>query len=377
VVVVEDVHWADEATIDLLRFAGRRLREARLLLVVTYRDDDLAADDQLRIALGELVRQRSTRRIGLAPLSAGAVRDLARDSNLEAAALYRLTGGNPFYVTEVLQAGMAEVPDSARDAVLARAAGLSADARQLLDVAALTGARVESRLLEAAAVCPPPAVDELLACGLPAADGRFVRFRHEIARLAVEQAIPGRRRATIHGQILAALRSAGTPDDARLAFHAEGAGDDAAVLRYAPAAARRAARLASHREAVAQFERALRFTVGADAAMVAALYDDLATELGLLDRTEAAADAGQRALELWRTAGDRLREGDSTRRLSGMMRSLCRGQDAETAAQTAVAILESLAPGVELAQAYANLAAQEMLTAVTRRQSRRPGGRSP
>ena len=96
--------------------------------------------------------------------------------------------------------------------------------------------------------------------------------------------------------------------------------------------------------------------------MVAALYDDLATELGLLDRAEAAADTGQRALELWRTAGDRLREGDSTRRLSGMMRSLCRGQDAEAAAQTAVAILESLAPGVEMAQAYANLAAQEMLT---------------
>jgi predicted ATPase len=101
VVVVEDVHWADEATIDLLRFAGRRLREARLLLIVTYRDDDLGADDQLRIALGELVRQRSTRRIGLAPLSAGAVRALARGSDLEAAALYRLTGGNPFYVTEV------------------------------------------------------------------------------------------------------------------------------------------------------------------------------------------------------------------------------------------------------------------------------------
>jgi len=362
VVVVEDVHWADEATIDLLRFAGRRLREARLLLIVTYRDDDLAADDQLRIALGELVRHRSTRRIGLAALSAGAVRALARGSDLEAAALYRLTGGNPFYVTEVLQAGMAEVPDSARDAVLARAAGLSAGARQLLEVAALTGARAEPRLLEAATACRPPAVDELLACGLLAADGRFLRFRHEIARLAVEQAIPVRRRAAIHGQILTALRSAGTPDDAQLAFHAEGADDTAAVLRYAPAAARRAARLASHREAVAQFERALRFTAGADAAVVAALYDDLATELALLDRAEASAGAVQHALELWRTAGDRLREGDSTRRLSGIMRHLCRGQDAETAAQTAVAILEPLAPGVELAQAYANLATQQMLT---------------
>ena len=126
VIVVEDVHWADEATIDLIRFAGRRLRAAAVLLIVTYRDDDLAADDPLRVALGELARQRSTRRISLTPLSADAVQALARGSDLEAAALYRLTGGNPFYVTEVLAAGMTEVPASARDAVLARAAGLSA-----------------------------------------------------------------------------------------------------------------------------------------------------------------------------------------------------------------------------------------------------------
>src|SRR5439155_17500284 len=114
---------------------------------------------------------------------AGAVHELARGSDLEPAALYRLTGGNPFYVTEVLRAGMAEVPASARDAVLARAAGLGADARQLLEVAALTGSRVEAGLLEATAGCPAPAVDELLACGLLTADGGWLRFRHEIARL--------------------------------------------------------------------------------------------------------------------------------------------------------------------------------------------------
>jgi tetratricopeptide (TPR) repeat protein len=134
------------------------------------------------------------------------------------------------------------------------------------------------------------------------------------------------------------------------------------VLRYVPAAARRAARLSSHREAVAQFERALRYAAGADAATVAALYDDLAAELTLLDRAEAAADAGEHALELWRAAGNRRREGDTTRRLSGILRNLCRGQDAEAAAHAAVAVLEPLTASIELAQAYANLAAQQMLT---------------
>src|SRR5215472_16182163 len=77
VVVIEDVHWADEATVDLLRFLGRRLRDAPALLIATYRDDGLAAGDPLRMALGDLATQRSTRRIDLAPLSAGAVRVLA------------------------------------------------------------------------------------------------------------------------------------------------------------------------------------------------------------------------------------------------------------------------------------------------------------
>jgi predicted ATPase len=122
VVVIEDVHWADEATVDLLRFLGRRLRDAPVLLVATYRDEDLTASDPLRAALGEIARQRTTRRVELAPLSADAVRILAGSSGLDAAELYRLTGGNPFYVTEVIQAGMSEIPAAARDAVLARRA---------------------------------------------------------------------------------------------------------------------------------------------------------------------------------------------------------------------------------------------------------------
>src|SRR5258705_1031380 len=104
VVVVEDVHWADEATIDLLRFLGRRLRHAAALLIVTYRDDVLTATDPLRLALGELATQRSTRRVGLAPLSAEAVPVLAGGTGLEADEMHRLTGGKPFYITQVVRA---------------------------------------------------------------------------------------------------------------------------------------------------------------------------------------------------------------------------------------------------------------------------------
>jgi DNA-binding SARP family transcriptional activator/DNA-binding CsgD family transcriptional regulator len=363
VLVVEDIHWADEATLDLLRYLSRRLRGTAALIIATYRDDGLAVADPLRVALGDLGSQRCTRRVGLMPLSPDAVRELASGSGLPAPELYRLTGGNPFYVTEALRSGMAEVPPSARDAVLARAARLSGGSREVLDVAALTGTQVEARLLESVTGCPPSVLDELLESGLLVGDGAWLRFRHEIARLAVAQAVAGHRGQAVHELVLAALRSFGCDDDARLAFHAEAAGDGAAVLRYAPAAARRAARLASHREAAAQYERALRFAAGADPATLAGLHEGLADEVMLLDRWDDAETEGERALELWRDVGDRLREGDALRRLSRIRWNLCRGDEAVVAAEAAVSALEPLGPSVELGRAYATYANQRMLYA--------------
>ena len=352
IVVVEDIHWADEATLDLLRFLGRRIKTSNVMIIATYRDDELAAGDLLLTALGELSRQPATRRIGLAPLSAGAVAELAAASGLDAAGLYRLTGGNPFYVTEVIAAGLDAVPAAARDATLARAAGLSGPARQVLETAALTGTRCEPELLEAAADCPPEAVTTAVGTGLLVDDGGELRFRHEIARLAVEQAIGPRRVGGIHARLLAALEAAGCTDEARLAFHAEGAGDSAAVIRYAPAAAARASSLAAHREAAAQYERAIRFADPADVVTLAGLYDGLAYECSLIDRWPDSAEAGRQALELWRQAGDRRRQGATLFQLSLAMWRLCRGEEMVAAIESAQAILEPLGPGVELAMVY-------------------------
>ena len=363
VLVIEDVHWADEATLDLLRYLGRRLRDVGVLLIATYRNDGLAIGDPLQVALGDLASERSTRRICLEPLSLDAVRTLAGGSGVGSAELHQLTGGNPFYVTEVLRAGMAQVPPSARDAVLARAARLSPGPREVLDIAALTGARVEVRLLESVASCQPSAIDQLLVSGLLVWEGAFVRFRHEIVRLAIAQAVPAYRGQTIHGLVLTELRSFGCEDDARMAFHAEAAGDGAAVLRYAPAAARRAAELGSHREAAAQFERALRFEGAEDPATLAGLYEGLADELPLLDRWAEAGIAAERALALWREAGDRPGEGAALRRLSRIRWNMYLGRDAVAAAEAAISILESLGPSGELARAYATFAGLRMVHA--------------
>ena len=352
VLVVEDVQWADDATLDLLRFLGRRLRDLPVLLVVTFRDDALAPADTLRVALGELTGQRWTRRIDLPPLSPAGVRRLAEGTAYRPEELHRLTGGNPFFLVEVLGARSDEIPASARDAVLSRAARLDELARRALEIASLDGYRVEPTLVGAAAGVDAGTLDELVSAGLLTADGEDLRFRHELSRRAVESAVPPHRRVAGHRALLDALLArACDDDDARLAYHAEGAGDAVLVARFATRAARQAGALGAYRESAAQYERALRFPPD-DSRAMAELFDEYADQLALVDRWPQAAEARQRAIELWQSLGDARREGYDHRKLSSVMWRLCRGPESVAAGERAVELLEPLGDDPELARMY-------------------------
>jgi DNA-binding CsgD family transcriptional regulator len=352
--VVEDVHWADEATLDMLRFLGRRIRDAHVLILVTYRDDSLAPDDPLRVTVGELTTHRTTRRVALGPLTEHAVRQLAADSGLEAAELYRLTGGSPFFVAEVLAASTLGVPGSARDAVFARAASLGEEARRVLDHAALIGTHVATPLLLATTGTSTASLDELLANGILVSDGDGMRFRHEIARQALAQAVAPHRATELHRVLLDALVAGGCEDDARLAFHADACGAGDRVLVHAPRAARNASVMASHREAAAQLERALRYADAADLTTRAGLHDELADELALVERWDDSATTRQAAIDCWREVGDRLHEGASEARLATIMWRLCRGVECVAAGKRARELLEPLGPSEALAGLYAS-----------------------
>jgi len=356
VIVIEDLHWADEATLDLMRFLTRRIRAASVLVIATYRDDWLAPSSPLRLALGDLAARRWARRLEVPPLSVEAVQTMAAGTGLDAGQLYQLTGGNPFYVTEMLEAGTHGVPLSARDAILSRTGRLSDTARQVLETAALMGVRIDAGLL----ADRQSELDELSASGLLVDEGIGLRFRHEIARLAIAQEIPAHRQALIHAGILNALRADGSRDDARMAFHAEGAGDEEAVVRHASLAARRAVDLGSHREAAAQYERALRWAAHSAPSAQAELYTGLAEEATLSDQSQTAADADEQALRLWRLLKDRRHEGESLQRYSLTLKHLCRGDEAVGAAIEAINTLEPLGGTRELARAYVTLASLRM-----------------
>jgi DNA-binding CsgD family transcriptional regulator len=372
VLVLEDLHWGDEGTLDVVRMLGRRAHEGAGQIVATFRDDELDAVHPLRIVLGELATSPGVRRLRLAPLSLGAVRTLAEPHGIDPERLHAITGGNPFYVTEVLGGGAAgPIPPTVRDAVLGRAAGLPDGARAVLDRVAIVPGAAEPALLGGA---PDADVDACLRSGVLREAGAAVAFRHELARLAVEEAIPPRRRAALHREALAALEAAGA-DPARLAHHAEAAGDGAAVLRHARAAAERAARAGAHREAAGQYARALRFAAALGPGERAELLERRSYQCYLTDQIEPAIAARTDALALRRELGDALREGDDERWLSRLNWFLGRNEESERLAAAAVERLAALPPGRELAMAYSNRAQLAML-ATDRAGAQRWGGKA-
>jgi DNA-binding CsgD family transcriptional regulator/tetratricopeptide (TPR) repeat protein len=358
VFVLEDVHWADEATLDVLRLLARRVETVPALIVASYRDDELDRAHPLRIVLGELATSQTVGRLKLDALSPAAVAQLAGPHGVDAEELYHKTAGNPFFVVEALAAEAKEIPDTVRDAIFARAARLSPPAKRLLEAVAIVPPQAELWLLEALAAEAIDGLDECLKSGMLISEPAGVVFRHELARLAVEEAIALNRRVDLHRQALASLADPprGACDLARLAHHAEAAGDVDAVLRFAPAAAARAASLGAHREAAAQYARALRFGDRLPTAERAELLERRARECYLTDQYDDGIAALEQALECRRALGDRLKEGDALHRLSEFLWCPGRTAEAERSARDAVALLEFLPPSRELALAYDNLA---------------------
>jgi len=358
VFVLEDVHWADEATLDVLKLLARRVETVPALVIASYRDDELDRRHPLRLVLGELATSRPVVRLKLAALSPAAVVELAEPHAVDADELYRKTAGNPFFVVEALASQAEEIPDTVRDAVFARAARLSPSPQQPVEAVAVVPQRAELWLLEALAGEAIDGLDECLTSGMLASEPAGVAFRHELARLAVEESIALNRRVGLHRQALVALTDppGGGPDLARLAHHAEEAGDVEAVLGFAPAAAVRAASLGAHREAAAQYARALRFGDRLGPAERAELLERRSGECLVIDQYDEGIAGLEQAVECRRALGDRLKEGDALRRLSEFLWCPGRTAEADRTARDAVALLEDLPPGRELALAYANLA---------------------
>jgi DNA-binding CsgD family transcriptional regulator/tetratricopeptide (TPR) repeat protein len=354
IAIFEDVHWADEATLDLLLFIGRRIGQTAALLLLTYRDDELSPRHPLHTLLGDLVSSATMWRIPLPRLSAQAVQALVGEQAIDADELYQQTGGNPFYVTEVLANPESGIPATVRDAVLARAARLSTSGYAVLEAAAVIGQRVEPRLLALVTGAETYAVEESMAVGMLHGQEGLLVFRHELARETILRTISPHRRQALHRLVLDALKSSpATRDDlARLVHHAEAAGDREAILAYAPEAAHQASKAGAHRGAAALFKLTLEYAEDMPIQDRAALWEAYSLECDVIDQRPAAIAALRQCAELWREAGNALKCGDSLGKLALLLQLVGEVEEAEQINDSAIHVLEELPPNRELVIVY-------------------------
>lgn len=303
VLVVDDLHWADQGTVDLLRFVLRRVATTRSLVVGMFRPDEVGQSHPLRALLGDAARSADAFTVELAPLSPVAVRDLVDDRPLDPDRLHSLTAGNPFFVTQMLEHEGEELPGTVRDAILARTADLERAARDLLDLLVCAPEAIPDRLLPRLGIGVEP-LRALQAAGLIRRSPRGVAFRHDLCRLAVASSLPPGGEAGLHRRMLEALEAGGAAEPAVLVHHARGADDAGRVQRYAAEAGRAAARTGAHTQAAEFFALALAHADPESPAATAELLERLATETYLLDRLDEAIAASRRAIRIRERLGD-------------------------------------------------------------------------
>jgi DNA-binding CsgD family transcriptional regulator/tetratricopeptide (TPR) repeat protein len=342
--IIEDAHWADTVTLDVLELVGRRIETTPSVLVVTYRDDEASRD--VRTFAGALT---GALRLEPARLSPTAVHAMAAAAGADPDRLYAATDGNPFLVAESLGSPHG-VPPTVRDATLVRTEPLSADARGALDLIAVFGESIDSQTLACLSL-EAGAIEQCLESGVLTADSARISFRHELIRAAVEDAVSPPRRAELHRVIAETLRGAGA-DDARIAQHAALAGLDQLVVDHGRRAGKAAAAVGAHREALEQFELVLEHTDEDPRARWAALLDVGATAW-LADDPDRSIDALEEGLGIATVLGDERAKGLLLQQLGRAYWLAGHWEDADLASAGAVKALETADDAKEHARAAA------------------------
>ena len=350
VLVLEDTHWADEATLDLVKYVGRRIVPTNALLLLTYRDGEVDIDHPLRHVIGEL-QPGSIERLHLEPFSKPAIASLIDTSVFDVDSIFDLTAGNPLFVNEVLDAVPASVPASVHDSVLGRASKLSKGARDLLELVAIAPGGIEPQLLADLLDPSPDLLAECTRQGLLQADESTISFRHELARQAVEAALDPARRRLLNQQVVDSMGPEGNPS--RLVHHSVQAGDIASIVEFAPRAARSALDLGSLREALAHFRTLQPYLDRLPDRERAAIMQEWARSEFYLDNPGSVGILEQ-AIELHRALADDVALARALTFAVRVNEVNGRPDAAEACAHEALKILESRPPEPELAAALSH-----------------------
>jgi ATP/maltotriose-dependent transcriptional regulator MalT len=355
IVIFEDVHRADQATLDLCRFLGRRIAHTCALLILDYRNDEIDRAHPLHSVLCDLPRETTTR-MQVNPLSRQAVTKLARAARRRIPGLFERTGGNPFLVTESLAAPGNGIPDWVLDRTCARMRAFSPSARMAAELTSVVPGRIDIKILEAALDSAFAAIDECAMYGLLRIEDGTASFRHELVREALYASLPPRHRRSLHERVLEAMLASGRAPLLHLLEQAVLAQRNDIVHTVAMRAAAEAAVRGSHREAVRLYTEALQCGAELPPCERIALLDPLTRQCMLIGDTERALVLRRQQLTLVREFGSAEQAVQIMCAISRLEWFMGRRPESERNADQALALASALPASAAAAWALANRA---------------------
>lgn len=362
-IVFEDIHWADEATLDFIKFFARRITQLRCLFILTYRDTEIHSGHPLRTITGQL-NPGSFTRIELLPLSKQAVEKMAEERGYNGEDVYRITNGNPFYVTEILASYSEGVPDNIKDSILSVYNKMNESTKHVWEVLSVLPAPFEMDYLDKMDASYLPAVQNCINSKILIVENQRILFKHELYRRTIESSLSPLARVALNKKILELLLESFEENHAteRIIHHAKNANEYDLVVKYAPIAARQAASVGAHIEAARLYLTAIEYYQGNDDDILLSFYESYAYECYLTNQAREAIIYTNRALDIWKKKNDTEKIGNSMRFLSRLWWWSGNWNRAESFAKEAIEMLNGQPSSKAKAMAYSNLAQLKMLT---------------
>jgi DNA-binding CsgD family transcriptional regulator len=359
-IIVEDIHWADEATFDFLKFFIRRITRLHCLLLVTYRENEIHSTHPLRTVLGQLPPDFFTR-LQLTPLSRGAVETMAAEKGYKGKDVYGISGGNPFYVNEILASYSTGIPDNIKDSILSVYNRQNEKTKQVWQILSVIPTGLEAKYLEKLEPYYSEAIDNSLDTKILIMNGDLISFKHELYRRTIETSLSPITRRNINKRMLDILVESDeqSKEIERIIHHAKNANENEIVVHYAPLAAKQAAVVGAHIEAARLFHTAIEYYQGKDKDLLIQFYEGYAYECYLTNQTKEAIIYSSKSLEIWK-------ERNNTEKISSWQRLLSgiwwndNLKKAENFAMQAIEVLNDQPASKAKAMAYSNMSQLKM-----------------
>jgi len=365
IIVIEDAHWADESTFDLIKFLAKRINKYRSFLIITYRSDETGPTHPLRLSFSN-IPTKYFRRIELPPLSKNAVKILAEGFGKKDDSIFTKTGGNPFLITEILMNNQENIPATVKDLMSFRLSRLSPDSRSAVETLSVIPGAAKKWLLNLL-IKDYSAVDEALESGILKNENDSISYRHELLKIAVEESLSETKRFEKNSAVLKILLKQKNiePFLARIIHHAARIADKEMIFKYVPPAAAQASRLGAHEQALKHYGTALQYSEHLSIEEQLEMMEGYAHECYLTARVEEGIKVCGSIKEILKDHQDPLREGENFRRLSRLLWYSGKDGEGEEYVIKAIDTLKELTPGSELAMSYSNLSQINMLREIT------------